>query len=102
MNGGLPDIGDEVLASLGGKADPVMELTGYEQDANAGAVSHDHGPRNELGDLPEIQQPGQELQDSDEEGEVDGELERLQSGGMGVAGDRRRRDQADRTGRTED
>ena len=57
-------------------AQEVVQLACYQEDANAGAVADDHGPGDEFRDLAEIEQAREELDDADQEGEVDGQLER--------------------------
>ena len=77
-----------------------MQLAGYEEDAYSGTVGDDNGTGDEPGDFPEIEKPSQELDDTDEERKVDGEMQ----GGepdSAVGGDRRRNDEADRAGRPE-
>ena len=88
LRNGLADIDEKVLTGLGSVSQDIMYLTCNQQDADSRAVADHDRSRDELGDFAKIEEAGKQLDDPDEKGEIDRQLQRLESGGVGMGGNR--------------
>ncbi len=99
---GLPDACDEALAGVGREPQDIVQLACDQKNADSRAVADHNRAGNELGNLPEVQKPRQQLDQPDQKGEVDGQLQRRQARRVCVGRDRRGDNQANGARRTED
>jgi hypothetical protein len=91
---GLPDVRRKILARVDHVTQDIMQLTCYEKNTYTCAVANHHRARDELGDLPKVQQSGEKLHYADEEAQIHRELEGRDSGRR-VCGDGGRYDETD-------